>query len=90
MPGMPTNLWGASPLYENGSLKESSIPTVTPIEQLLDEGNCGRVYNTGITKLIMIGTNLESPRRGQDWPGAEPLSEASVTGLCNTSGRLPQ
>ena len=44
---MPTNLWGASPLYENESLKESSIPTVTPIEQVLDEGNCGRVTDRG-------------------------------------------
>lgn len=37
----------ASPLYENESLKEGSIPTVTPIDQVLDEGNCGEVTNRG-------------------------------------------
>ena len=40
MPGMPINLWGVSPLYENESLKVGSLPTVTPIDQVLDEGNC--------------------------------------------------
>jgi len=39
--------WGASPLYENEDLKEGSIPTVTPIEQVRDEGNCGEVTNRG-------------------------------------------
>ena len=34
-------LWGASPLYENEGLKEGSIPTVTPIDKVLGEGNCG-------------------------------------------------
>ena len=38
---------GASPLYENESLKEGSIPAVTPIDQVLDEGNCGEVTNRG-------------------------------------------
>ena len=40
-------LLGVSPLYENESLKEGSIPTVTPIDQVLDEGNCGRVTDRG-------------------------------------------
>ena len=44
---MPINLWGASPLYENESLKESIIPIVFPIDQVLDEGNCERVTNRG-------------------------------------------
>ena len=44
---MPINLWGASPLYENESLKEGSIPTVTLIDKVLDEGNCGRVIDRG-------------------------------------------
>jgi len=30
MPGMPTNLWGVSPLYENETLLEGSIPNVVP------------------------------------------------------------
>jgi len=34
-------LWGESPLYENEGLKEGSIPTVTPIDKVLGEGNCG-------------------------------------------------
>ena len=38
---MGVNLWGASPLDENGSLKEGSIPNVTPIDKVLGEGNCG-------------------------------------------------
>ena len=32
--------WSESPLYENEDLKEGSIPIVTPIEQVRDEGNC--------------------------------------------------
>ena len=44
---MPINLWGASPLYENESLKECSLPAVTPIDQVLDEGNRGRVTGRG-------------------------------------------
>jgi hypothetical protein len=47
MPGMPINLWGVSPLYENESLKERSIPTVLPIDQVLDEGNCVRATKRG-------------------------------------------
>jgi hypothetical protein len=35
---MGVKLWGASPLYENEDLQEGSIPTVTPIEQVRDEG----------------------------------------------------
>jgi hypothetical protein len=41
------NLWGASPLDENGCLKEGSIPNVTPIDKVLGEGNCGRVTDRG-------------------------------------------
>ena len=44
---MPFPLLEASPLYENEDLKEGSIPTVTPIEQVRDEGNCGEVTNRG-------------------------------------------
>ena len=42
-PGMGVNLWGASPLCEDESLKEGRIPTVTPIDKALGEGNCGFV-----------------------------------------------
>ena len=44
-PNMGVNLWGASPLYENGTQQGGSIPTVTPIEQVRDEGNCGEATN---------------------------------------------
>ena len=46
-PGMGVNLWGASPLYEDESLKVGRIPTVTPIDQVLADGNCGEVTNRG-------------------------------------------
>ena len=46
-PVMAYDSWGESPLYENEDLKEGSIPTVTPIEQVRDEGNCGEVTNRG-------------------------------------------
>ncbi len=45
--GVPFPLLEASPLYENEDLKEGSIQTVTPIEQVQDEGNCGEVTNRG-------------------------------------------
>ena len=42
---MACDLWGASPLYENEDLKVGRTPTVTPIDQVRDEGNCGEVTN---------------------------------------------
>ena len=45
--GVPFPSLGTSLLYENEDLKEGSIPTVTPIEQVRDEGNCGEVTNRG-------------------------------------------
>ena len=44
---MAYDLWGVSPLYENEDLKVGRIPTVTPIDQVLGEGNCGEVTNRG-------------------------------------------
>ena len=46
-PVMAYDLWGESPLYENENLKVGRIPTVTLIDQVLDEGNCGEVTNRG-------------------------------------------
>ena len=46
-PDMGVNLWGASPLYENGNRLEGSIPNVAPIDKVLGEGNCGRVTDRG-------------------------------------------
>ena len=47
-PGMAINLWGASPLYENEGLKVGSIPTVTPIEKVLEA--CGHRPKVGRRK----------------------------------------
>jgi hypothetical protein len=46
-PGMAIDLWGESPLHENEVLKEGSLPTVTPIEQVLEARNCGRATDRG-------------------------------------------
>ena len=54
-PGMAYDLWGESPLYENEDLKEGRIPTVTPIEQVRDEGNCGEVTNRGEEACECVG-----------------------------------
>jgi len=45
---MAFHLWGASPLYENEGLKESSIPTVTLIDKVLGEGSTARSYHRSV------------------------------------------
>jgi hypothetical protein len=65
---MAINLWGVSPLYENESLKEGSIPTVTPIGKILDEGNCGRVIDRGKEACecaVKLTTGLHGVMSGQ-------------------------
>ncbi len=45
---MGVNLWGASPLYETGSLKEDQhAKWITPIDKVRGEGNCGEATNRG-------------------------------------------
>ncbi len=40
---MGVNLWGVSPLYEIGSLKEANhAKWITPIDKVRGEGNCAR------------------------------------------------
>ena len=46
-PVMACDLWGVSPLYDYEGLKEGSIPTVTPIDKIPDEGNCGEATSRG-------------------------------------------
>ena len=47
-PSMGVNLWGESPLYELGSLKEANYAKwITPIDKVRGEGNCGRVTDRG-------------------------------------------
>ena len=44
---MVYDLWGESPLDENEDLKVGSIPTVTPIEKVLETRNCVRATERG-------------------------------------------
>ncbi len=45
---MGVNLWGASPLYETGSLKEDHhAKWITLIDKVRGEGNCGEATNRG-------------------------------------------
>ncbi len=45
---MGVNLWGASPLYETGSLKEANYAKwITPSDKVRGEGTCGEVTNRG-------------------------------------------
>ncbi len=47
-PSMGVNLWGESPLYETGSLKEDHhAKWITLIDKVRGEGNCGEVTNRG-------------------------------------------
>ena len=52
-PDMGVNLWGAasfweaSPLYEFGTCLKDSIPNVINQDEVLGEGNCGRVTDRG-------------------------------------------
>ena len=54
-PVMAYDLWGSSPLYENENLKEGSVPIVTLIVKLLDEGCCGEVTNRGEEACELVG-----------------------------------
>ena len=41
-PSTGVNLWGASPLYETGSLKEAKhAKWIAPIDKVRGDGNCG-------------------------------------------------
>jgi len=65
---MGVSLWGESPLYEIGSLKEPSIPNgAVPIEKARGEDNCGRATNrgkeVGANPSIASGVGL---RQGQE------------------------
>jgi hypothetical protein len=46
-PDMGVDLWGESPLYENGNRLEDSIPNVDRLREVLGEGNRGEVTNRG-------------------------------------------
>ena len=80
MPGMPINLWGASPLYENESLKEGSVPTVTPIDKLLDEGNCGRVIDCGKEACECVGKLTKNRRQPHSRQSCEATDRNLIQG----------
>ena len=77
--GVPFPLLETSPLYENEDLKEGSIPTVTPIEQVRDEGNCGECGLTSHTGNQVFGASVD----------ASPTQDKHVlnSGCCQQSGR---
>jgi hypothetical protein len=60
---MACELWGESPLDENEDPEEGSIPAVTPIDKVLDEGNCGEVTNRGKEACECAGKPTENRRR---------------------------
>jgi len=80
---MAYDLWGESPLYENEDLKVGRIPTVTPIDQVLDEGNCGEVTTRGeeacecAVKLTSTGRRQPHSRQS-----CEVTDRNSIQGRC--------
>ena len=57
---MAINLWGVSPLDEFEGLKVGSIPTVTPIDKVLEEGNCWGGDKPWGGSLRMFGEEMSS------------------------------
>jgi hypothetical protein len=72
-PGMACDLWGESPLDENEDLKVGSIPTVTPIDKVLEARNCGRATDRGkeATSQSCEVTD-RNPIQGRCGPASEP------------------
>ena len=81
-PVMAYDSWGASPLYENEDLKESSIPTVTPIEQVRDEGNCGEVTNRGEEACECAGKLTKNRRQPHSRQICEATDRNLIQGRC--------
>jgi hypothetical protein len=66
-------------LYENEDLKAGRIPTVIPIDQVRDEGNCGEVTNRG-EEACECAVKLTIERRRQ--PHSRQGCEVSCNTLC--------
>jgi len=77
---MAYDLWGSSPLYENGILKEGRIPTVTPIDQVQDEGNCGRAIDRGEEACECVGKLTENRRQPHSRQSCEVTHRNSIQG----------
>ena len=79
---MAYDLWGESPLYENEDLLEGSIPTVTPIEQVRDEGNCGEVTNRGEEACECAGKLTKNRRQSHSRQICEATDRNLIQGRC--------
>ncbi len=82
---MAINLWGeapleASPLYDFESPKEGSIPTVTPIDKILDEGNCVRVSNRGKEVCECAGKLTKNRRQPHSRQSCEATNRNPIQG----------
>ena len=76
-------LWGESPLYENEDLKVGRIPTVTPIDQVLDEGNCGEVTNRGEEACeCAVKLTIKCRRQPHSRQSCEVTNRNSIQGRC--------
>ena len=82
-PVMAYDLWGVSPLYENEDLKVGRIPTVTPIDQVLDEGNCGEVTNRGEEACeCAVKLTNKCRRQPHSRQSCEATNRNSIQGRC--------
>ena len=79
---MANDLWGVSPLYENEGLKEGSIPTVTPIDQVRDEGHCGEVTNRGKEACECVGKLTKNRRQPHSRQSCEATNRNPIQGRC--------
>ena len=85
-PGMAFHLWGVSPLYENEGLKEGSIPTVTPIDKVLGEGNCGSGDRPWGGNLRLRSLRRHSiRRRPHSHQSCEVTDRTSIQGRCGSA-----
>jgi hypothetical protein len=79
---MAYDLWGVSPLYEHEDLKELSVAVVNPIDQVLDEGNCGEVTNRGEEACECVGKLIEKRRQPHSRQSCEATDRNSIQGRC--------
>jgi len=80
---MAYDLWGESPLYENEDLKVGRIPTVTPIDQVRDEGNCGRAIDRGEEACeCAVKLTLTSRRQPHSRQSCEVTDRNPIQGRC--------
>jgi len=68
-----------SPVRERRS-KEGRIPTVTPIEQVRDEGNCGEVTNRGKEASECVGKLTENRRQPHSRQSCEATNRNLIQG----------